>query len=47
MSKPTFTDEFKQGVVQYVFDHPDVSIATFARYKFVLIPAVAVIPVVL
>lgn len=25
MSKPTFTDEFKQGVVQYVLDHPDES----------------------
>ena len=23
MAKPTFTDEFKQGVVQYVLDHPD------------------------
>ena len=25
MTKPTFTDEFKQGVVQYVLDHPDES----------------------
>ena len=23
MAKPTFIDEFKQGVVQYVLDHPD------------------------
>ena len=25
MSKPTFTDEFKQGVVDYVLDHPNES----------------------
>lgn len=25
MSKPTFTDEFKQGVVDYVLQHPDES----------------------
>ena len=25
MAKPTFTDEFKQGVVQYVLDHPNES----------------------
>ena len=25
MTKPTFTDEFKQGVVQYVLDHPNES----------------------
>ena len=25
MSKPTFTNEFKQGVVDYVLDHPNES----------------------
>ncbi|MCI9132297.1 MAG: transposase, partial [[Clostridium] cocleatum] len=25
MSKPTFTNEFKQGVVGYVLDHPNES----------------------
>ena len=31
MSKPTFTDEFKQGVVQYVADHPDESKLSIAK----------------
>ena len=35
MTKPTFTDEFKQGVVQYVLDHPNeskVAVDYFTRY---------------
>ena len=31
MTKPTFTDEFKQGVVQYVLDHPNESIVAVAK----------------
>lgn len=31
MSKPAFTDEFKQGVVQYVLDHPDESKVAIAK----------------
>lgn len=31
MTKPTFTDEFKQGVVQYVLDHPDESKVSIAK----------------
>ena len=31
MTKPTFTDEFKQGVVQYVLDHPDESKVAIAK----------------
>ena len=31
MAKPTFTDEFKQGVVQYVLDHPDESKLSIAK----------------
>lgn len=31
MIKPTFTDEFKQGVVQYVIDHPDKSKVSIAK----------------
>ena len=31
MSKPTFTDEFKQGVVQYVLDHPNESKVSVAK----------------
>ena len=31
MTKPTFTDEFKQGVVQYVLDHPNESKVTVAK----------------
>ena len=31
MIKPTFTDEFKQGVVQYVLDHPDESKVAIAK----------------
>lgn len=31
MSKPSFTDEFKQGVVQYVLDHPDESKVAVAK----------------
>ena len=33
MTKPTFTDEFKQGVVQYVLDHPNESkVATVHKW---------------
>ena len=31
MTKPTFTDEFKQGVVQYVLDHPNESKVAVAK----------------
>ena len=31
MTKPVFTDEFKQGVVQYVIDHPDESKVSIAK----------------
>ena len=31
MNKPTFANEFKQGVVQYVLDHPDESKVAIAR----------------
>ena len=31
MTKPTFTDEFKQGVVQYVLEHPDESKVAIAK----------------
>ena len=31
MSKPSFTDEFKQGVVEYVLDHPDESKLSVAK----------------
>ena len=31
MTKSTFTDEFKQGVVQYVLDHPDESKVAIAK----------------
>lgn len=31
MGKQTFTNEFKQGVVQYVFDHPDESKLAVAK----------------
>ena len=31
MTKPIFTDEFKQGVVDYVLEHPDESKVSFAR----------------
>lgn len=31
MAKPVFTDEFKQGVVQYVLDHPDESKVSVAK----------------
>ena len=31
MAKPTFTDEFKQGVVQYVLDHPNESKVSVAK----------------
>ena len=31
MTKPVFTDEFKQGVVQYVIDHPDKSKVSIAK----------------
>ena len=31
MSKPTFTNEFKQGVVQYVRDHPEESKLAIAK----------------
>ena len=31
MIKPTFTDEFKQGVVQYVLEYPDESKVTIAK----------------
>ena len=31
MTKPTFTDEFKQGVVQYVLDHPNESKVEVAK----------------
>ena len=32
MSKPTFTDEFKQGVVDYVLQHPDESKVAIAKH---------------
>ena len=38
MTKPTFTDEFKQGVVQYVLDHPNESKVAVAK-KFGLLTA--------
>lgn len=31
MSKPIFTDEFKQGVVEYAFHHPDESKVSISR----------------
>lgn len=31
MTKPTFTDEFKQGVVDYVLEHPEESKVSIAR----------------
>ncbi len=31
MTKPTFTDDFKQGVVQYVLDHPEESKTAISR----------------
>lgn len=31
MTKLTFTDKFKQGVVQYVLDHPDESKVAIAK----------------
>ena len=31
MGKQTFTNEFKQGVVQYVIDHPDESKLAVAK----------------
>ncbi len=31
MTKPIFTDEFKQGVVDYVLEHPDESKVSIAR----------------
>ena len=31
MTKPTFPDEFKQGVVQYVLEYPDESKVTIAK----------------
>ena len=31
MSKPSFTNEFKQGVVQYILDHPDESKLSVAK----------------
>lgn len=31
MGKQTFTNEFKQGVVQYVIDHPDESKLAIAK----------------
>lgn len=31
MSKQTFTNEFKQGVVNYVLDHPDESKVAIAK----------------
>lgn len=31
MSKPTFTNEFKQGVVNYVLEHPDESKVAIAK----------------
>ncbi len=31
MSKPTFTVEFKQGVVLYILDHPDESKVSIAK----------------
>ena len=31
VSKLSFTDEFKQGVVQYVLDHPDESKLSVAK----------------
>ena len=31
MTKPVFTDEFKQGVVQYVINHPDESKVSIAK----------------
>ena len=31
MTKPIFTDEFKQGVVQYVLDNPDESKVAIAK----------------
>ena len=31
MAKPTFTDEFKQVVVQYVIDHPHESKLSIAK----------------
>lgn len=31
MTKPTFTDELKQGVVQYVLDHSDESKVAIAK----------------
>ncbi len=33
MTKPTFTDEFKQGVVQYVLEHPDESKVAIAKLQ--------------
>ena len=38
MNKQTFTNEFKQGVVKYVLDHPDAVSYThlstlYARFK--------------
>ena len=30
-NKPNFTDEFKQGVVQYVLDHPNESKVAVAK----------------
>ena len=37
MTKPTFTDEFKQGVVQYVLDHPDESKVAILLSSLVLL----------
>ena len=31
MTKPVFTDEFKQGLVQYFIDHPDESKVSIAK----------------
>ncbi|MBS5114081.1 MAG: transposase, partial [Erysipelotrichaceae bacterium] len=31
MTKPVFTDEVKQGIVQYVIDHPDESKVSIAK----------------
>ena len=31
MAQPTFTDELKQGVVQYVLDHPNESKLSVAK----------------
>ena len=40
MTKPTFTDEFKQGVVQYVLDHPNESAQSINGLKMPIIMTV-------